>query len=379
MEMEKKSYLLSYLKKTNSYKKIGFFQGNPVFSLYQPPLGSLAGERSLDIRLQRRFGGHRIPAVATLAINKACQCECEHCSAVFYNHRSKPDLSTHDLMSAIRETVELGVTNVIFVGGEPLLRKDLIQLIDSIPKDKSVGTLFSNGEFLNHKKCTLMADAGLMGVFISLDSHDSKVHDSLRKRTGLFTKALQGIENLQKAGLLVAVSSYLSPQNLAEGHFESMMALGKRMGVNEVTFFDAIPSGRWLQDARCILQEDDRKKILEMVRFYRAKPEYPGISAQSTMTSPHGSAFCFAANTQFYLTAQGDMCPCDFTPLTVGRYPESSIHDLWEKMISTPPYHQRSKGCRMQDACFREKYIQPLKQQKEYPVSLLTSQLIPRM
>lgn len=367
---EAQSYLETYLSQCSPYKIIGFYQNSPVFSLYQPPLASAPGIRSLQMRLKRRFEQVRIPANATIAVNRACQCECEHCSAVFYNHSSKKDLNTDELQQALHETVELGVTNLILLGGEPLLRKDLFSQIQKVDKQKSVVTMFSNGEYLTLDHCQKLAEAELMGVFISLDSTNEKIHDSLRKRPGLFKKALQGIENLQKVGILTAISSYLSPSRIRTGLLEDMMELGKKTGVNEVTFFDAIPSGRWIHSTDQVLQEKDRKEIAERVRFYRKSSNYPGIAAQSTLTSKTGSAFCFAANTQFYLTAHGEMCPCDFTPLTIGKFPEKSIKSLWKKMIQTPPYDCRVKSCRMQDQEFRRQYIDPLSLEKSFPQKL---------
>ena len=172
---------------------------------------------------------------------------------------------------------------------------------------------------------------------------------------------------MNSAGLISGISSYLTTSRVNEGMFEEMMEFAKKYGAREVTFFDAIPSGKWLKEESCILNKEDRLKIHELTGYYRKKKEYPGLSVQSTMTSECGSAFCFAANTQFYLTATGEMCPCDFTPITFGKYPESSIQELWEKMISTPPYKKRSKVCRMQDTDFREGYIQKIPTEGPFP------------
>ena len=365
-----KKYLEVYLQKVSRYQVIGSFQESPVYSLYQPPLLSKAGQRALSFRLKRRFQGLRVPATATIAINKTCQCACEHCSAVFYNHHTAREMDFDVLKKALLESVELGVTNLILLGGEPLLRKDLFDLIASVPKDLSVVTLFTNGEYLTPEMCRGLRDAGLMGVFVSLDDTREEVHDQARGRPGLFRKALQGIENLKSAGILVALSSYLSPSKLKEGGFEAMMELGKDLGVHEITFFDAIPSGQWLRDTSCLLTVEDRQEIQQKVRHFRQLKTYPGLSVQSTMTSECGSAFCFAANTQFYLTAFGDMCPCDFTPLTIGRYPDHSIADLWKKMITTSPYNQRSKSCRMQSPEFRARYINTIPRTGPYPFPL---------
>lgn len=369
---ERRSYLQDYLIKLNRYKKIAIVNGSPLFSLYQPAPATPAGNRSIEMRMGRRFEHLRAPATATLSVTKLCQCECSHCSAVYYNKSSKPMLSREEWIEVFRQTVDLGATTLILVGGEPLLRKDLAELVASVPRSEATVILFTNGEYLSPKKCRELRAAGLLGAFVSLDSAEPHIHDTLRLRKGLFEKALRGIENLREGGLIAGISSYLTPQRLKGGTFEEMMELGKRIGAHEVTFFDAIPTGRWLKDESCLLADEDRSKIDRLVRDYRSRDDYPGLSVQSTLTSRCGSAFCFAANTQFYMTPHGEMCPCDFTPLTIGKFPDLPVRGLWEKMIQTPPYDRRAQSCRMQDPDFRRKFIDPLPDEGPFPYPLET-------
>lgn len=365
-----RQYLEAYLAKVNRYKIIGFHEKSPVFSLYQPSLSTAVGIRYLQMRLLRRFENCRRPATATISVTNACPCDCIHCSAYFYNRSSKKNLSMSELKLALIQTVRLGATTIILLGGEPLLRKDIFDLISSVPKESAIVILFTNGENLTPVTCRRLKQAGLMGAFVSLDSANEEEHDRLRRRHGLFTRALIGLSNMQDAGMLAGISSYLSPRRLRENGFQEMMELAKKVKACEVTFFDAIPSGRWLKDTSCLLTPGDRIEIRELVLHYRFEKNYPGLSVQSTMTSECGSAFCFAANTQFYLTASGEMCPCDFTPLTAGRFPDQSIADLWNKMITTPPYNERAKSCRMQDAAFRKKFIETIPPEGPYPFPL---------
>lgn len=365
-----REYLEAYLRKVDGYRPVGFYQGAPVTSLYQAPLSSVAGIRSLKMRLRRRFERVRIPAVATLSVNKACQCRCEHCSALHYNRSTKRELSTEQWQEAITQSVRMGVTQVIFVGGEPLLRRDLGKLLRVVPQEEANAILFTNGEYLMEPWGEDLSAAGLMGAFVSLDAVRAEEHDRLRGRHGLFEKALDGIREWRRRGILVGISSYLSPERLEAGVFQAMMELGRELDVNEVTFFDAIPSGRWLHSEACLLRPSDRGKVRALVRAYREKKGYPGISAQSLVTSGEGGAFCFAANTQFYLSAAGEMCPCDFTPLSVGRFPEEDIETLWLRMIASPPFDCRAKSCRMQDPDFRRSWITPISAGASLPALL---------
>ncbi len=288
---------------------------------------------------------------------------------------SDPDLSIEQLQHAIKESVDLGVTTIILLGGEPLLRRGLESIIEAVDRDRAQSVMFTNGELLTASRCRSLASAGLQGIFISLDSPDADTHNALRRRPGLFQKIEEGIAHAREAGIPVAISSYLTTERLHEGVFEQTMELARQWQATEVTFFDAIPVGRMSSgtDVCTFLDLPARRMIDSLTRAYRERKEYPAVTPQSILTSEIGGSFCFAANTQFYLSSTGQMCPCDFTPLTIGRYPEEDIATLWKRMISTPQYRRRSKVCRMQDPDFRKNTLAkiPADARLPYPIDAL--------
>lgn len=245
-----------------------------------------------------------------------------------------------------------------------------MELFRAVPQTEANAILFTNGERMAEPLALDLVASGLMGAFVSLDDYRELEHDRLRRRPGLFAKAVAGILEWVRRGILVGISSYLSPERLEAGVFEAMMELGRELGVNELTFFDAIPSGRWLHSDAQLLRPEDRRRIRELVTTYRKKEGYPGVSAQSLLTSGEGGSFCFAANTQFYLNAHGEMCPCDFTPLSVGNCLEENIESLWSRLIRTSPYDCRAKSCRMQDPEFRRRWISPIPVGAQLPMPL---------
>ena len=360
-------YLQNYTRQTHKYKNILDSNENIRFSLYQPDLTSAPGKRSLYFRLKRKYDRLRVPAVATVGITKHCQCECEHCSADYHMNSKQRSLSRADFITAFEQTALLGVSNIILLGGEPLLNKDLDSLIASVDPELSNLTMFTNGELLTKAKCAALKQSGLSGIFVSLDSPVPEEHDSMRLRPGLFQKALAGINNALEADIPVAISSYLTTERVEQNYFEKTMELGRELHVNEITFFDAIPVGR-MDDGRCtFLTPETRLRIAELTGVFRKKSDYPAVTPQSILTSAGGSSFCFAANTQFYLSSTGEFCPCDFTPLSIGSFPEKSIAKLWEELISTDLYKRRSKTCRMQDADFRAGTIDQIPENADLP------------
>ncbi|GIX42640.1 MAG: radical SAM protein [Leptospiraceae bacterium] len=369
-----KEYLSQYIHQTKKYKNFYSYNQELRFSLYQPAINSVAEKRYLYYRLLRKFLCYRAPAVVTVGVTKKCQCRCVHCSADYHMSSKEKELSLEEKINAINESIELGVTNIILVGGEPLLYPHLIDLIKNTNKEKSIITMFTNGEFLTNTMCYQLKQAGLKGIFVSLDSYKQEEHDNLRKRK-IFYKALDGIQNAINHKIPVAISSYLTSERVQKQYIENFMELGKELGIQEITFFDAIPTGRFYTKTNTFLSLEDRKKILSLTYLYRKRKDYPIITPQSIFTSQRecSKGFCFAATTQFYISSQGYVCPCDFTPLTSGKYPDYSIKELWEKLIQFEPYKKRSKECRMQNEVFRRKYIYiiPGNASLPYPIDLL--------
>jgi hypothetical protein len=93
-----------------------------------------------------------------------------------------------------------------------------------------------------------------------------------------------------------------------------------------------------------------------MAESWSAKPGHFKVTPQALVNSPEGAG-CFAGYHQFYMTAHGDVCPCDFTPLTFGNVREDSLQAIWARMTSHPAYCHREGRCRMQNREFRKRYI----------------------
>jgi hypothetical protein len=136
--------------------------GYKGFSLLTPPLGSPAARRRVRLimgnMLQASAGQvqdfsavGRTPHVMTMAVTYNCQCDCQHCSAIDYQDKTRQDksaLTFDELKSVVEQTVDLGTTCLVLTGGEPLFFPRIHDLIAAVDKSRSVCTLFTNGEFL---------------------------------------------------------------------------------------------------------------------------------------------------------------------------------------------------------------------------------------
>jgi MoaA/NifB/PqqE/SkfB family radical SAM enzyme len=341
-------------------KVIGWSNGYPSYYLLSPPMLSRPAMNSLTTRLLSIYQWRKLPDLVSLAVTDACNMDCQFCSFVAMRQSGKRTLSMAELKAAIRRTQELGVSTINIVGGEPLLREDLSEVIRAVDRDLSQVVVFTNGSRLAERARELRA-AGLTSAIVALDSADSAEHDRRKRTPGAFAKALAGIEAARRAKLLVGISTVARPEDLANGGLVRLFELGKRLRVHQILVFDAVPfcdpeaghSEAWTPTAL--------DALIDLCAEYHRQESYPGIHAYAYSKS-HRSLGCSGGVSHFYISPYGDVCPCDFDPTTVGNIRDWPLHVLWDR------FTQRGLACASLDGC---------RCQSKAPASQL-AQIIPR-
>jgi MoaA/NifB/PqqE/SkfB family radical SAM enzyme len=341
--------------------------GELIYSLYQPAVPSIAAMKVLGSRLVKERTGRPWPATATLQVTTHCQLHCYHCSAARHRDLARRELATEELKSLIRQSEALGVVNIVFTGGEPLLRKDIYELIAHVNRDEANAMMFSNGLLLTEENVKKLKDAGLFSLYVSIDSAEPETHDRLRRVSRGWEQATAGLKRALDAGLLCGISTYADPRRLHHGEVMEVIELARRIGVHEVTVFDLVPTGSLLrEEEEVLLTEQDKRELCRLEDEVNARPGYPQVVTQAHVNGPTGSG-CFAAWQQFYATAYGDITPCDFTPLRFGNIREDTLAAIWRRMTAHPAYCAHSDHCRMQDPAFRRRWIDPIPAAGPFP------------
>ncbi|HUW55647.1 MAG TPA: radical SAM protein [Planctomycetota bacterium] len=353
----------------NSLKVIAKKDGANVYNLYNPPQPTEAGMRALERKVKEVVFNSIFPATANLAVTHKCQCKCRHCSAEPFVDPTREEVTTEEIKTVVDGALELGASLVIFTGGEPMLQPDLCELIDHVDKSKAMVMIFTNGQFLTQENVDRLARAGLTALNISIDHPDPEKHNAYRKVPGLWEKAMAGGQRALEAGILTGISTYATHETLADGSVERLVNIAIEHAFNEITIFDCIPSGRFLKHTELILTDDDRRKIIALYDKYH-EGDYPiGVVAMCKVNSPEGAG-CFGAHSQFYMTAYGDINPCDFNPISFGNIRDLPIQVIWGRMRSHPDFKPHHKTCRMQTPAYRAKYIDPLPDGIRLPVPI---------
>lgn len=361
-------FVQQFFQRLNSLKVIAKVDGAHVYNIYNPPHPTPAGMRFLVRKVRMMIHKMAFPVTANLAITHKCQCQCIHCSADPFKDPTREELSVEEIKKVVDGALNLGASLVIYVGGEPLLREELYELIRYVDKSRAVAMIFTNGLLLTTENVRRLKEAGLYSMNISIDHSEAVLHDDFRKVVGCYEKAFQGARLAREAGILTGISTYATHENLKYGHLEKLLQIANSEGFHEVTIFDCIPSGKYLKDASKILTPSERKQVIALAKkYYETTPI--GVNAMALINSPLGVG-CYGAHSQFYMTAYGDINPCDFNPINFGNVRDMPIQEIWKKMVSHPDFNRRFPSCRMQSKAYRRKYIDPLPADPKLPIPI---------
>jgi MoaA/NifB/PqqE/SkfB family radical SAM enzyme len=132
------------------------------------------------------------PEVVRLDATWRCNLACSHCQTAMFRSGPHPrDLSTEELEALFADLAQLGTRHVSFLGGEPLLRPDLADLVSRLTSYGISSHVTTNGYALPRRARSLMA-AGLRAVAVSVDGDDPATNDAIRG-AGVFNRAEEAV------------------------------------------------------------------------------------------------------------------------------------------------------------------------------------------
>ena len=318
-------------------ERIVKFENLYVYSSFLPPIPSKAAMQVFNAVPPdgTRFFNHThairtAPISVYLAVTGRCGYNCSHCSAANRNYSEELDFDL--IAETINELQNMGVGIIGFTGGEPLLRKDIVDIVRCLD-DRSVSYLFTSGSGLTQQRADELKNAGLFAIGISLDNNNEEEADSRRGCKGAFQTALLAIEYAKRAGLYVMLQTVADKEMIHDDRITDMVTFAEYLGVHEIRFLENLPAGRFSHvSADRILTQKDREKLRifhrQMNRFGRKRTKVT-VFAHAESATLYG---CGAGTQHSYIDASGNLCPCDFVPLTFGNIKEKPIRKIWSAM-----------------------------------------------
>lgn len=148
-----------------------------------------------------------------IRILEACNADCFMCEYAL--SRDTYRFSTADFTALLPTAWQQGVRYVRFTGGEPLMHREVLDLVRTGAEHGMRMSVITNGMLLP-RLATALAQAGLAQVVVSIDGASAATHDLYRASPGMFDNAVEGLRAMRELGVLTRVNTVVGPHNYAE-------------------------------------------------------------------------------------------------------------------------------------------------------------------
>ncbi len=175
-------------------------------------------------------------------ITYICNLACPTC----FRWTSKPDeheLTTDEWKGVVTELKEwLGTFNLTFTGGEAFLRKDILDIVEFAAGKGIVTGIVSNGSLIDKVMAKRIADSGLDGLCISLNSLKREVHNETRGTKGAYDEVMTALENMKavRKGMRLSLSTTVVRENVNE--LVEMVEWTRKTGLYGIHFQPIMPA-----------------------------------------------------------------------------------------------------------------------------------------
>ena len=187
-----------------------------------------------------QFSADKKPVVVWNCTRR-CNLKCVHCYSQSENKKYPDELSTEEGLTMLEDLARFGVPVVLFSGGEPLMRHDLMTLMQKTVALGMRAVISTNGTLISPTMAAKLKDVGLSYVGVSLDGM-REVHDKFRGTVGAFDDAIAGIRNCMATGIKVGLRLTITRRNA--GEIDGIFNLIRQENIPRVCFYHLVYAGR---------------------------------------------------------------------------------------------------------------------------------------
>lgn len=208
-----------------------------------------------------QFSADKKPVVVW-NMTRACNLKCIHCYAHAVARSREKELTTEQAKSMIDDLAQFGVPVLLFSGGEPLVRPDLVELARYAVGKGMRAVISTNGTLITREKAKELKSVGLSYVGVSLDGMEA-INDEFRGKKGAFREAMEGIRNCQEAGLKVGLRFTINRLNM--GEVARIFDLLEASNIPRVCFYHLVYAGRGSDLIEQDLDHDETRRVVDLI------------------------------------------------------------------------------------------------------------------
>ena len=287
---------------------------------------------------------------------------CAHC---YRDAGCKADeeLSTVEAKTLLDQIAAAGFKIMIFSGGEPLMRPDILELVRYAASLKLIPVFGTNGTLITQERAQQLLDAGARGMGISLDSLDREKHNRFRSFDGAWEGAVNGMKNCRAVGLPFQIHTTVMDWNQSE--LEAITDFAVEIGARAHHFFFLVPTGRAASIEEEALRTREYEDVLRRIMIKQQSvpieikptcaPQFLRIASELGIKTRFRRG-CLAGLSYCIISPRGKVQPCAYLNMELGDVRETPFDMIWKRnpilaRLRTLDYGGKCGDCRYKNAC----------------------------
>ena len=274
---------------------------------------------------------------ARISLTEKCNLKCKYCMPQDFCNAKNNELSDEEIKNIIKALLNLGINKIRFTGGEPLMRKNVIELLNEVCSFAQIDwAITTNGTTLKHNALALKK-AGIKHINISLDTLNSQDYKNL---TGAdLQNALDGFYKALDVGFEKIKINAVLIKGISEKQIENLAKLTLKYNV-DVRFIELMPIGQCAEYSKeHLLKASYVLEILKDLKIANQDAHAPakyykfnGARGRVGLITPMSCNFCSECN-RIRITADGKLKPCLHSDIEIDLCDVLHNQDLLEKRI----------------------------------------------
>ena len=304
---------------------------NPRESAFMLKFAAACRAASKKRRIAEDNGEH-IPPFLIASITSKCNLHCagcySRCSHATTDAEPVKQLTSDEWLRIFDESDELGISFILLAGGEPMLRRDIIEAAGK--KQNILFPIFTNGTFIDEKYYTLFNKCRNLIPIMSIEG-DRELTDS-RRGSGIYDQLLSNMEEFRKRGLIFGASVTVTTKNCREVTSPEFLGGLSDRGCKAVIFVEYVPV---TEESRELAPTDAEREYL-MGEIRRLREEHPEMVYIAFPGDEKGSGGCVAAGRGFFhINSHGGAEPCPFSPYSDVNVRNTSLREAIHSPLFT--------------------------------------------
>ena len=286
-----------------------------IFNNYTPNEDSLNFDDAL-VNSNDENPIYEAPIIAHLSITSLCNMNCKYCSVRNIHYKKlEPTIEQCKLM--IDKLANWGVFQIGLTGGEPTVRKDIVEIVRYTCEKNIACNLTTNGWNITNKLVDDLVEAGLTQVQLSLDSHIKEEHERYRNK-GSYDRVLNAADMFKKRGLIVGFDTVVTNDNLNK--IEEMINFLEEKKYDGLTLLKLKQGDLDIDSYKKMIPDYyDYGKLIDKICKYKGNLDVTldcGSVSNLCMALTNSeaktlhSAGCPAGHSLVHVDCNGDMYPC---------------------------------------------------------------------